>query len=166
MLSGSAEKARRPRTSVSRTRPSNPLLPAYGLPAWRVYSLSDTPGASGDQTTRSASIPAAMRPLRAVSPARRAGPSDHQWDRLVSDQPRDAAAVHVACSEDCSPEMPAHAVRKSPEESARSSGAQGEWSLAMRSTMPSESPAHSPSRLAAPRIGGRHLRRVSPSGTY
>ncbi|CAM5712036.1 hypothetical protein SBADM41S_06263 [Streptomyces badius] len=41
----------------------------------------------------------------------------------------------------------------------------GEWSLTMQSIVPSASPAHSASWLAASRIGGQHLNSVAPSGT-
>eukprot|EP00966_Prymnesium_polylepis_P295671 6828611-Prymnesium_polylepis.1 len=61
--------------------------------------------------------------------------------------------------------MPAQALRKSPLASPRISGAQGEWSLASISMVPLARPSHSSSRFERPRMGGRHLSRVSPSGT-
>ena len=70
--------------------------------------------ASGSNTTKSASQPAASRPLCASHPARRAGPSAIQRAMSDSVNPRRLASVHINGSASERLAMPPQAVWKLP----------------------------------------------------
>ena len=93
------------------------------------------------------------------------GPSESKRASASTAKPRARAAVHTTGSVSCSPLMPPHARMKSPSPGSFSSGGAGEWSLDTTSSTPSRSPSHSRSRFSSSRIGGAHLKRVSPAGT-
>ena len=70
--------------------------------------------ASGSNTTKSASKPAAIRPLRVSQPARRAGPAAIQRARSSRVNPRLLASVHISGSATERLAIPPQAVRKLP----------------------------------------------------
>ena len=74
------------------------------------------------------------------------------------------AGVQVTASPSCSELMPPHASARPRPSVDLSSAGHGEWSVTTIASVPSPSPAHRPSRLAASRRGGQHLYDASPAG--
>ena len=155
----------RPRSQVALTTPVS-SRPAYGVTGflWCSRAGSTVNVSSGATTQKSASRPGSMAPFRS-SPAIAAGRSAIHRASRSRPKPRCRACDQTAGSPSCSEAIPPHAAPKSPSSSRFRSGVQGEWSDTTQSIVPSASPDHSSSRLAASRIGGQHLNWVAPSGT-
>ncbi len=154
-----------PRRHVDRTTPVS-VRPAYGETGLRCCSAagSTTHSASGANTEKSATHPAARRP-RSVSPTRSAVAVAIHPTTVGRGTPRSRAAVQTTGNPSWTDAIPPHAAPKSPSSSRLSSAVHGEWSETTQSTVPSSSPRHRASCSARSRIGGQHLNVVSPSGT-
>ena len=92
--------------------------------------------ASGSKTTRSASRPGAIAPLRPESPTSRAGARGHPAGQVGEGEPAPAASVQTAGRASWSEAMPPQARKTSPVSRCLSSGGAGEWSEPIVSIRP------------------------------
>src|SRR5579862_1393956 len=117
---------------------------------------------SGAKMQKSASLPTAMPPFE-QSPASAAGCSDIHLTTSARLNPLVRAPLQTIDKASCSEEIPLQALPKSPSTRVFIEAGLGEWSETTRSSTPPRRPCHNSSRFASSRIGGAHLKRVSPS---
>jgi hypothetical protein len=99
-----------------------------------------------------------------VRPANCAGCCDMRRARSLSEKLRWRMPVQTTDKATEMLAIPPQAVAKLLSSRRFIAGGQGEWSVAMRSMMPSRTASHSCSRFSALRMGGAHLWKVLPSG--
>ena len=112
---------------------------------------------------RSASVSTSILPLF-CKPRNSAGEVDIQFAISLTVKFLFFASVQSEQRANCNPAIPPHALERSPEEISFISGGAGEWSVATKFINPDLSASQSLLLFALSRIGGAHLKIVSPFG--